>query len=223
MGVRLAGHLWVTVCEAYSRRVRYPARYAHRTGMRDVADCKRLILIKHSEPSIDQGAPPNSWRLSEEGRRRSTTLAARLRPYGPDVVVTSEEPKAAETARIVADRLGLEFDTHPRLHEHDRTGAPFGTQEDFERSARAFFENPGKLVWGNETAEQAGRRFSRAMDEILERYPDESVAVVTHGTVITLFVARYAEMEPFEFWKRLGLPSFCVLAPPRLEHAVFDL
>lgn len=190
-----------------------------------MAALRRLILIKHSEPSIDPGAPPNSWRLSEDGRRRSATLAARLRSYRPDVVLTSEEPKATETARIVAGRLGLEIVTHPRLREHDRTGAPFGTQEDFERSAGVFFENLGELVWGNETAEQAGRRFSRAMDEILGRYPDENVAVVTHGTVITLFVARYAEVEPFGFWKRLGLPSFCVLTsrPLRLEHAVFHL
>lgn len=190
-----------------------------------MADRKRLILIKHSEPSIDPGVPPSSWGLLDEGRRRSTTLAARVRPYEPDVVLTSEEPKATETARIVAGRLGLEFVTHLRLHEHDRTGAPFGTQEDFERSARVFFENPGELVWGNETAEQAGERFSRAMDEILERYQDNDVAVVTHGTVITLFVARYAEVEPFGFWKRLGLPSFCVLTsrPLRLEHMVFHL
>jgi broad specificity phosphatase PhoE len=63
------------------------------------------------------------------------------------------------------------------------------------------------------------------VDEILERYADENVAVVVHGTVITLFVARYAEVEPFGFWKRLGLPSFCVLTsiPLRLEHAVFHL
>jgi hypothetical protein len=45
------------------------------------------------------------------------------------------------------------------------------------------------------------------------------------GTVITLFVARYADVDPLGFWKRLGLPSFCVLMfmPFRLEHAVFHL
>jgi 2,3-bisphosphoglycerate-dependent phosphoglycerate mutase len=150
---------------------------------------------------------------------------AGARRWPRDFVLTSEEPKATETARIVADRLGLEFVTHPRLHEHDRTGAPFGTQEDFERSAGDFFENPRELVWGNETAEQAAERFSSAVGGILERCPDENVAVVTHGTVVTLFVARYADLEPLEFWKRLGLPAFCVLTfpPLLLEHAVFHL
>lgn len=148
-----------------------------------MANRKRLILIKHSEPAIDPGAPPNSWHLSEEGRRRSTTLATRLEPYMPEVVLTSEEPKATETAQIVSDWLGLKVIAHPRLHEHDRTSAPFGTQEDFERTASIFFESPGELVWGNETAEQARERFSGAIDDILERYPCDTVAVVAHGTV----------------------------------------
>jgi 2,3-bisphosphoglycerate-dependent phosphoglycerate mutase len=190
-----------------------------------VAERKRLILIKHSEPAIDASAPPNSWHLSEEGRRRSTTLATRLEPYVPEVVLSSEEPKATETAQIVSERLGLKVITHPRLHEHDRIGAPFGTQEDFERTANIFFESPGELVWGNETAEQARERFSGAVDDILERYPDGTVAVVSHGTVITLFVTQHAEVEAFGFWKRLGLPSFCVFASPtlQLESTVFHL
>lgn len=190
-----------------------------------MANRKRLILIKHSEPAIDPGAPPNSWHLSEEGRRRSTTLATRLEPYMPEVVLTSEEPKATETAQIVSDWLGLKVIAHPRLHEHDRTGAPFGTQEDFERTASIFFESPGELVWGNETAEQARERFSGAIDDILERHPCDTVAVVAHGTVITLFVTQHAEVEAFGFWKRLGLPSFCVFTSPvfQLESTVFHL
>lgn len=51
-----------------------------------MAGRKRPILIKHSVPSIDPGVPPNTWGLSGEGRRRCATLAARLRPYGPDVL-----------------------------------------------------------------------------------------------------------------------------------------
>jgi broad specificity phosphatase PhoE len=78
---------------------------------------------------------------------------------------------------------------------------------------------------GQRDGRASGERFSGALHEILERYPDENVAVVAHGTVITLFVARHGAVEPFVFWKRLGLPSFCVLTllPFRLEHTVFDL
>jgi broad specificity phosphatase PhoE len=51
---------------------------------------------------------------------------------------------------------------------------------------------------------------------VLERHPRQSVAVVTHGTVMTLFVTRAAGLEAFPFWKRLGLPAFVVLSWPGL-------
>jgi hypothetical protein len=70
-----------------------------------------------------------------------------LEGYGLERVVTSEEPKAAETAEIVAEHLGLAWTSASGLHEHDRTGATFGTREDFELAAKTFFDNPGRLVW----------------------------------------------------------------------------
>ncbi len=47
----------------------------------------------------------------------------------------------------------------PGLHEHDRTGVPFLSDEEFGRAARGFFERPDEPVWGNETARQVGGRF----------------------------------------------------------------
>lgn len=186
---------------------------------------RTLILVKHAGPEIEPDVPPNRWRLSEEGRRDSVILAERLRRYGPEVVVSSKEPKAAEMAKIVAERLGANLILHPGLHEHDRTGAAFGTEEEFHLSARSFFENPEKLVWGNETAGQTLERFARAIHDVLERRRESCVAVVAHGTVNTLFLARYGDVDAYAFWRGLGLPSFFVLSLPefKLRDAVHDI
>jgi hypothetical protein len=37
---------------------------------------------------------------------------------------------------------------------------------------------------------------------------------VAHGTLISLYVARAAGVEPVPLWQRLGLPAFVVLALP---------
>ncbi len=55
-----------------------------------------------------------------------------------------------------------------------------------------------------------------ALAGVMERHAHENIAVVAHGTVITLFVARAAGIEPFALWRRLGLPSFIVLSLPAL-------
>ena len=85
---------------------------------------------------MDRGLAPSRWRLSEEGRRRSVVLADVLERYGPGVVVSSEEPKAVGTAGLVAERLGIECCARPGLHEHDRTGAPFLSDEDLAEMAQ---------------------------------------------------------------------------------------
>jgi broad specificity phosphatase PhoE len=53
--------------------------------------------------------------------------------------------------------------------------------------------------------------------EVLQRHPQDDLAVVAHGTVITLFVAQTNSIDPFKFWQRLGLPSYVVLLLPDLS------
>ena len=50
-----------------------------------------------------------------------------------------------------------------------------------------------------------------------EEYTAENLAVVTHGTVLSLYVTRMAGLEPVAFWKSLGLPSFVALSLPGFE------
>ncbi len=179
---------------------------------------RKLILVKHSLPEIVPNVPSQQWHLAEEGRLRCKSLADRLAAHHPDVIVASVEPKAVETAQIAANLLGKPFETAEGLHEHDRSNVGlFESKVQFEAAVADFFEKPQSLVLGRETADQAYQRFAKAVAGVIDRYPNDNVAVITHGTVITLFVTRTAGLEPFPFWKRLGLPSFVVLSLPGLD------
>lgn len=173
-----------------------------------------LVLVKHSLPEIIPSIPATQWRLSQPGRARCQNLAGKLAPYAPDIVISSLEPKAMETAQIIARQLDKPFHTFEGLHEHDRTGAEFLDREQFESQVHDLFKYPDKLVMGAETADQARARFSNTVQAIEMEYPNQNIAVVTHGTVITLFVEKLTGLEPFPFWKKLGLPSFVVFSRP---------
>jgi broad specificity phosphatase PhoE len=175
-----------------------------------------LILVRHSLPEIIPSLPAHQWRLSEAGRARCNQLAGKIRAYSPQVVVSSLEPKAQETAQLVADRLGLVSYTAEGLHEHERTKAQWTGQAEFERKVAEFFEYPQQLVMGEETASQASDRFAGAVMAQIEKHPGSNLAIVAHGTVMALFVARTINVEPFLFWKRLGLPAFVVFALPEM-------
>ena len=179
---------------------------------------RKLILIKHSRPEIVPALPASQWRLSQDGRLRCRRLARKLSVHDPGVIVTSLEPKAVETGRIVADCLGRPLETAPDLHEHDRREVKFlQDRKAFQRLVARLFQCPDKLVFGSETADQAHERFARAVDGVIERFPGGNLALVSHGTVITLFVSRAVGAEPMRFWKRLDLPAFVVLSLPDLS------
>ncbi len=175
---------------------------------------KNLILVKHSLPEIIPTIPAKEWQLSESGQVRCDTLAQNLEIYLPDVIISSVEQKAVGTAQIIASQLGKPFYTFEGLHEHDRTGVDFLDKEQFEAKVNNFFVRPDKLVLGIETASQAIERFLKAVTSVEVTHPDKNIVIVTHGTVITLFVEKFNDVNTFSFWKELDLPSFVVLSLP---------
>ena len=171
----------------------------------------QLILVKHSLPEIDENVPAREWRLSEEGRVRAKLLADRLRPYQPEVVVSSVEPKARQTAETVGAELGLVSHVVEGLHEHDRSRVPFYSKEEFQTLVQGFFAKPDMLVFGDETAGQALTRFRESVNAIVKTYEDKKLVIVAHGTVISLFVSWLTGQDGYLIWKDLGLPSFVFL------------
>ena len=186
---------------------------------------RRLVLVKHSMPEIDPDKPASAWKLGEVGRRRAELLAAGLREFRPSVIWSSREPKAIETAEIVANELGVPVKIANGLEEHHRDNVPFlPSKEEFEGAVERFFLCPDRLVLGAETAEQARDRFAAAIDKVIVAGQADSI-VVTHGTVMTLYVASVAGVQTIEFWRRLGLPSYVVLTLPdlRIKSIVEDV
>lgn len=172
---------------------------------------KPLILVKHSLPEIVESIPAREWTLSEAGRSRARKLAELLLPYKPEIIVSSIEPKARETASILAENLSLHVRTHEGLHEHDRNSSPYYSREEFQERVRELFKMPDALVFGEETATQALVRFREAIDSILKSYEDHNIVIVSHGTVISLFVAWLTGCNGYALWQELGLPSFVAL------------
>ena len=185
----------------------------------------KLVLIKHSLPDVRPEQPPSRWRLSPEGSRRALELAEALRPMGLERIFSSREAKAVQTAAFAGERLGLGFEVREGLHEHDREREPFASPEDFEVKVRELFRRPSERVFRSESAQEALARFSSAIDAVISEASGADIAVVAHGTVISLFVASKCGVDGFELWQRLGLPSYVVLETPgwRLVEVVEEV
>jgi broad specificity phosphatase PhoE len=189
---------------------------------------RKLILIKHASPRIEPGVPPDRWALSDEGRARCPLLAEAVRPYVPTAVVCSIEPKADETGRLVAARLGVPVSTAPGLQEHDRSGVPHLPGREFISMMELMFRRTGERVLGAESADEAADRFEHSLEALLGAGASTAggaggnLAVVSHGTVIALLLSRHGGGRGFQLWREMGLPSFAVVTVPgyRLETMV---
>ena len=172
---------------------------------------RQLILIKHSLPEIIENIPAREWILSDEGRIRAQKLAEKLNPYHPEVIISSVESKAQQTAAIIAERFLLKFVAMDGLHEHDRSNSPFYSKEIFLYLVQKLFDEQNILIFGNETGTEALGRFRESVETILESYKGRNVAIVSHGTVISLYVSWLTGMDGYRLWKEMDLPSFVVL------------
>ena len=182
--------------------------------MRNMA---KLLLIRHSQPEQDTTIPASEWRLSHQGRQLCEPLAERLKAYEPTRLISSVEPKAVETAQVTARHLGVSSEIAFGLHEHDRSNVGYIPDgERFEVIIKDLFAKPDEKVFGAETAKQAVERFQGAVDGLLDEYVDETLGVVTHGTVMSLFVAAHNKTDGFELWGSLRMPSVIVIELPTL-------
>jgi broad specificity phosphatase PhoE len=175
---------------------------------------RKLILIKHASPQVQPDLPPERWPLSDEGKTKCALLAEQVAAYAPAIVVTSDEMKAEETGRIVAERLGVPHHVAADLHEHDRSNVPQLRTAEFISLMELLFRRPRDLVLGKETAVAALSRFESALDEVLMEHREGNVAVVSHGTVIALLLEKLGKRRGFDVWRAMKLPSFAVLSLP---------
>jgi len=166
-----------------------------------------LILVRHGRPAIDPDTPSTTWPLCPEGRDAVEALAERIAPYRPVAIATSPEPKARETADILAVRMGLTVDVDPGLHEHKRRHLSFGTEADFRNKIARIFASPDQPVGGIETAEEACARLAGA----LAQHKGRPLVAVTHGTVMSLYVAKLLGLDAHDLWRNLHTPDAFVL------------
>lgn len=178
-------------------------------------DQQFLMLVRHSAVNIEMHKASNEWSLSEEGRERCHQFTPLIAPYQPNLFVTSQENKAIETGMLLAKALRVPSKSATNLHEHDRQGVPvFGTHQEFRSAIGRFFASPDQLVFGRETAAQAAERFDSAIRDLVEQHQGHNLAIVAHGTVMTLFVNRYnPDLDQMIFWDSLMMPCAVLLRP----------
>ena len=155
-----------------------------------------LWLIRHAESTWNaagrwqgQADPP----LSERGRRQARELAGALRGEPLELLVASNLARAAQTAAILGEELGLRVHPESLLRELDAGRWSGLTRREIEAQdpeALARFDagEPEARAGGGETLLELGQRARRAVAQIAAAHSGRHVAVVGHGGWIRALV-----------------------------------
>jgi probable phosphoglycerate mutase len=160
-----------------------------------------LVLVRHGEivrpaytSNFDRAA------LSHWGEAQIRALAQAWPVDRPTAIFASPLRRSIESALLLAEAFGLSIAKRPCLKEWsaDESGVPQSEYKELERRAWADFDfvPPSK-----ESLAQATMRSRRCIEEIAEEADGSTVAVVGHGTLLSLMTAALKGERPTEAYK----------------------
>ena len=153
-----------------------------------------LLWVRHAEPErIAPGTGvPADPRLTARGREQAERLAAWLALEPIDVVLSSPQRRAIETAEPVARAHGLDVRIVEGLVEYDVQSDSYIPMEEL-RATRdpqlaAMYEGRWE-AFGAESTETFRSRVEATLDEVVAAHPGRRVVAVCHGGVINVALA----------------------------------
>lgn len=158
-----------------------------------------LYLIRHAEAT---GQSPESP-LTPAGQVKAQLLADNLSGVGIQRILASPFRRAQQTAVPLAQRLGLPVETDDRLVERSLSKDP---SPNWLKMLESSFENQDLRFPGGETGREARARAVAVVAEALESGP-QTVAIVSHGNLLTLLLGHYDRSLGFACWAHMSNPD----------------
>ncbi len=168
-----------------------------------------LHLVRHAETLLDeqgrmQGVQDSP--LTSAGRYRSTLLAADLHEEPFEAIYAGPSVSPADTARIAVAGRGLSVRILPDLREMALGAWEGRRHEDIAREEperyQAYRNQPDRFVpQGGESFAEARERVLACIGGLLRAHRGGSVLVVSHATVLQLFLASVEGRTLGGLWK----------------------
>jgi probable phosphoglycerate mutase len=153
-----------------------------------------LLWVRHGEPeriAAGTGVPADPA-LTERGRDQAERLAQWLASEPIDVILSSPQRRARETAAPIAKALGLEVQVTHGLMEYDSQSDSYIPMEELRATddphLLAMYEGRWE-EFGAEPVDVFRSRVASSMDEIVAANPGRRVVAVCHGGVINVAFA----------------------------------
>ena len=158
-----------------------------------------VYLVRHCSA---EGQEPEAA-LTETGNEQSLRLSAFLAGLGVARIVSSPFRRAVDSARPLAETLGLEIEVDPRLAERQLGLVENG---DWRAALRESFDDHNLCLPEGESSLSAQARGVAVLHDVLQetRLP---TAIFSHGNLLALIANSLDSSIGFDFWRQLTNPD----------------
>jgi broad specificity phosphatase PhoE len=169
-----------------------------------------LTLVRHGETSANlEGIWHGSTDapLTDRGRTQASRVAGWLLQECPDAAALYTSPllRARDTARAIAESIGLELRVEPSLAEYhlgEWEGKSYRELHENHRLWDQMRRDPDFAPHGGESPRQVTGRVSEALHRIGASHAGERVIVVAHGGALSLALAAILDGD-YARWGRV--------------------
>lgn len=153
-----------------------------------------ILFIRHGETplNIARVLQPADTPLSDTGRAQAEALARRLKPLQITQILSSDLPRARQTAEAIATATGAPVELSPLLQERNFGDLRGRAYDSLGFDPLAMADAPPN----GESAAQFRARVAEAFADVVRRRgaAGGTLAVVTHGLVIHRMVEHHVRL-----------------------------
>jgi len=158
---------------------------------------KVVYFVRHGQ-SVDNVLPvfqSAETPLSDKGQRQAVQIADRISSLSFDALISSTQPRAAQTAQAIASKTGKSVEFSKLFVERIKPTSIDGKPWDDDRASKVWRQweeslyNPVSHIEDGENYDDIVQRADKALAYLLKR-PEQSIVVVSHGYFLRTIVAR---------------------------------
>ncbi len=163
-----------------------------------------VLLIRHAESRPSKALPEADWPLSDLGRSQAASLADQLIGNGITNVISSPYIRSVNTVQPLADRIGCPVELYSELRERKLCD---GVRDDWQEIIKRAWSDFSFALPHCESGFDCQQRVCRCLEDLVGRYPGETIAVSSHGNAIGLFLNSIEPSFGFESWSAMKNPD----------------
>jgi len=169
----------------------------------------RIVVVRHGRTEwnrVERFRGRADIALDNVGIKQAEAAARRIKEWTISTIYSSPLRRALTTAEIIAATLGLKVQEMSDIIDIDY-GEWQGllNEEVIARDGRLYtrwIENPdGVKFLGGEEFNEVRQRVSKAVNDLIQRHPKESIVLVSHKVICQSLVLSLLGLDNLHFWQ----------------------